>query len=186
LLIAERADQRPGNEKPAGDPKKSSRILQGRASTVDPILNVGIGSGTGGLHLPHDRCDSQRTTWRYAAMKSKVAVLLAGGLVALMLLSRYFVLRRAGMPLEWLLYLGLPITAAGVLFALGLVNLGKGWSTKIDAPRQSSQAQARPRMSLSARLKELEELHTRGAISATEYSARRLQIIAACSSGQCG
>ena len=57
-------------------------------------------------------------------MKSKVAVLVAGGAVALMLLSRYFVLRRAGMPLEWMLYLGLPITAAGVLFALGLVNLG--------------------------------------------------------------
>lgn len=119
-------------------------------------------------------------------MKSKVAVLLAGGMVALMLLSRYFVLRRAGMPLEWLLYLGLPITAAGVLFAFGLVNLGKGWSTRVDAPRESGQAQESPRLSLSARLKELEELHTRGAISAAEYSARRLRIIASCGPGQCG
>jgi hypothetical protein len=116
-------------------------------------------------------------------MRSKFAVLIAGGMVALMLLSRYFVLRRAGMPLEWLLYLGLPITVAGVLFAFGLVNLGKGWTTKVDPPRPSGQ---RPRMSLSARLKELEELHTRGAISATEYSARRLQIIASCGSGRCG
>jgi hypothetical protein len=119
-------------------------------------------------------------------MKSKVAVLIAGGMVALMLLSRYFVLRRAGMPLEWMLYLGLPITAAGVLFALGLVNLSKGWSTKIDPPQDFSQTQAHPRMSLSARLKELEDLRTRGTISATEYSARRLQIIASCGSGQCG
>jgi len=119
-------------------------------------------------------------------MKSKVAVLIAGGMVALMLLSRYFVLRRAGMPLEWMLYLGLPITAAGVLFALGLVNLGKGWSTKIDSTDHLSQTQAHPRMSLSARLKELEDLRTQGIISATEYSARRLQIIASCGSGQCG
>jgi len=116
-------------------------------------------------------------------MKSKVAVLIAGGMVALMLLSRYFVLRRAGMPLEWLLYLGLPITAAGVLFALGLVNLGKGWTAKVDPPRQPGR---RPGMSLSVRLKELEELHTQGVISATEYSARRLQIIASCGSGRCG
>lgn len=116
-------------------------------------------------------------------MKSKVAVLIAGGMVALMLLSRYFVLRRAGMPLEWLLYLGLPITAAGVLFALGLVNMGKGWSTKTDLPGRSRE---RPRMSLSARLKELEELHTQGVISASEYSARRLQIIASCGAGRCG
>jgi hypothetical protein len=33
------------------------------------------------------------------------------------------------MPLGWLLYLGLPITAAGVLFALRLINLGAGWRT---------------------------------------------------------
>jgi hypothetical protein len=33
------------------------------------------------------------------------------------------------MPLGWLLYLGLPITAAGVLFALRLINLGAGGRT---------------------------------------------------------
>lgn len=33
-------------------------------------------------------------------------------------------------------------------------------------------------LSLSERLEQLEDLHTSGAISETEYSARRLQIIA--------
>lgn len=46
-------------------------------------------------------------------MKTKVVVLLSGALIALLLLSRYFALSRAGMPLGWMLYLGLPITAAG-------------------------------------------------------------------------
>lgn len=115
-------------------------------------------------------------------MKSKVVVLATGGMVALMLLSRYFVLRRSGMPLEWMLYLGLPITAAGVLFALALINLGSGWTTKIEVPRCNGTIQARPLTpasgpSLSQRLKELEDLHTQGAITDTEYSARRLQII---------
>ncbi|MCV7118426.1 hypothetical protein H7I93_14725 [Mycobacterium nebraskense] len=63
-------------------------------------------------------------------MKSKVVVLLAGGMLALVLLTRYFALSRAGVPLGWMLYLGLPITGAGVLFALRLIDLGAGWSTK--------------------------------------------------------
>jgi Short C-terminal domain len=115
-------------------------------------------------------------------MKSKVVVLATGGLVALMLLSRYFVLRRSGMPLAWMLYLGLPITAAGVLFALALINLGSGWTTKVQVPKCSGTLQA-PLLdaavgpSLSQRLKELGELHARGAITDTEYSARRLRII---------
>ncbi|EFG79366.1 hypothetical protein HMPREF0591_0713 [Mycobacterium parascrofulaceum ATCC BAA-614] len=43
-------------------------------------------------------------------MKSKVVVLLAGLMLALVLLTRYFALSRSGVPLGWLLYLGLPIT----------------------------------------------------------------------------
>jgi hypothetical protein len=46
-------------------------------------------------------------------MKTKVVVLLSGALIALLLLSRYFALSRARMPLGWMLYLGLPIIAAG-------------------------------------------------------------------------
>lgn len=115
-------------------------------------------------------------------MKSKVVVLLVGGMVALLLLARYVALSRAGMPLGWMLYLGLPITGAGVLFALRLVELGAGWSTQLNNPRRDSQIQARPPVlpsapSLTERLRQLEDLHARGAISDTEYSAQRRHLI---------
>jgi len=114
-------------------------------------------------------------------MKTKVAVLLSGALVALLLLSRYFVLSRAGVPLGWMLYLGLPITAAGVLFALRLVNLSAGWGAKdvkrgLEAPERPI-ALSPPQAWASQRLKELEALHAKGAISDSEYSARRLHIL---------
>jgi hypothetical protein len=73
-------------------------------------------------------------------MKTKVAVLAIGAIVALVLLLHYFMLSREGIPLGWMLYLGLPITAAGVLFALRLVNLGAGWDTK----RDDSERRGRP------------------------------------------
>lgn len=106
-------------------------------------------------------------------MKSKVIVLLAGVMVSLFLVARYFALSRDGVPLGWMLYLGLPVTGAGVLFALRLVDLGTGWSAGPDTmahkevPGDSSQC-----------LEQLESLHARGAISESEYLARRLRIIA--------
>ncbi|HVQ84270.1 MAG TPA: SHOCT domain-containing protein [Mycobacterium sp.] len=115
-------------------------------------------------------------------MKTKVAVLFAGALVALLLVSRYFALSQVGLPLAWMLYLGLPITAAGVLFALRLINLGAGWTAK--DMKHDLGAPARPlpflppQASASERLTELEALHAKGAISDVEYSARRLHIIA--------
>jgi hypothetical protein len=69
-------------------------------------------------------------------MKTKVAVLTIGVMVALLLLLHYFMLSREGIPLGWMLYLGLPITAAGVLFALRLVNLGAGWDIKRGDPER--------------------------------------------------
>jgi hypothetical protein len=116
-------------------------------------------------------------------MKTKAAVLVSGGLVALLLLTRYFALSRAGLPLGWMLYLGLPITAGGVLFALRLINLGAGWGTK-DAHHPAG-ATARPitlpeppaRAPISERLRELEALRSAGAISDTECGARRVHII---------
>ncbi|OBJ75733.1 hypothetical protein A9W97_08910 [Mycobacterium gordonae] len=65
-----------------------------------------------------------------AAMKTKVVVLLTGWAVAVVLLLHYVMLSRAGLPVDWMLYLGLPVTAAGVLFALMLANVGAGWETK--------------------------------------------------------
>ena len=115
-------------------------------------------------------------------MKTKAVVLLSGGLVALLLVSRYFALSRAGIPLGWMLYLGLPITAAGVLFALRLISLSSGWSATVD-PKREGGLPARPLAlpppdaSVSQRLKDLESLHASGALSDTEYSAQRLQII---------
>ncbi|OBF95369.1 hypothetical protein A5773_14565 [Mycobacterium sp. 852014-52450_SCH5900713] len=117
-------------------------------------------------------------------MRSKVVVLLAGGMLALVLLTRYFALSRAGVPLGWMLYLGLPVTGAGVLFALRLIELGSGWSTKGATLQHNGGAHAHPAAlplsepPLSERLRQLDELHARGAISDTEYSARRLHIIA--------
>ncbi len=112
-------------------------------------------------------------------MKTKVAVLLSGAIVALLLVSRYFALSRTGMPLGWMLYFGLPITAAGVLFALRLINLGAGWRTTVDEPKPWARPLPLPAPEelVSERLRQLEELHARGTISDTEYSAQRLQII---------
>jgi hypothetical protein len=117
-------------------------------------------------------------------MKTKAAVLLAGALIALLLLSRYFALSQTGVPFAWMLYLGLPITAAGVLFALQLINLGAGWTTKTQDLRHDRGVGAQPPLTLaqpavldSERLRELQALRDNGAISDMEYSARRLQII---------
>ena len=114
-------------------------------------------------------------------MKTKVLVLLSGAIIALLLVSRYFALSRTGMPLGWLLYFGLPITAAGVLFALRLIILGAGWRTAVDDSKPRVWARPltprAPEELVSERLGQLEELHARGALSDTEYSAQRLQII---------
>lgn len=111
-------------------------------------------------------------------MKTKAAVLISGAIVALLLVSRYFALSRTGMPLGWLLYFGLPITATGVLFAWRLINLGAGWRSTVDDPEPRRRLRpVAPAEVVSERLRQLEALHARGAISDTEYSAQRLQII---------
>jgi hypothetical protein len=120
-------------------------------------------------------------------MKTKVVVLLSGAMIALLLLARYFALSRAGLPVGWMLYLGLPVTVGGVLFALRLASLGSGWGPKINNSQHYSgmgthahtlQTYPAPPASVSERLAELENLRSSGAISETEYAARRLEIIA--------
>lgn len=112
-------------------------------------------------------------------MKAKAAVLASGALVALLLLSRYVALSRAGLSSGWMLYLGLPITAAGVLFALRLLNLGAGWGAR-DARRPAppvALSYPEPPVPVSERFRELEALRAAGAISDAEYAARRLHIM---------
>jgi uncharacterized membrane protein len=104
-------------------------------------------------------------------MKSKVIVLAAGVVVSAFLVARYFALSRAGVPLGWMLYLGLPVTGAGVLFALRLLELGDGWGAL--QRRESPDCPPAP----SQRLKQLETLYARGAISEREYRARRRDIV---------
>jgi hypothetical protein len=112
-------------------------------------------------------------------MKIKATVLLFGALIALLLLTRYFALSRAGLPLGWMLYLGLPITAGGVLFALRLINLGAEWGAKDTRPPAHPIALSYPDppVPVSERFRELEALRAAGAISDTEYSAKRAHII---------
>jgi hypothetical protein len=112
-------------------------------------------------------------------MKTKAAVLLSGALVALLLLSRYVALSRAGLPLGWMIYLGLPITAAGVLFALRLINLGAGWGAgNMRRPAHPIPlSYPEPPVPVSERLGELEALRAAGAVSDAEYTARRLDIV---------
>jgi len=47
-------------------------------------------------------------------MKSKVIALLAGAMVSLFVVAGYVTATRARVPLGWMLYLGLPLTGAGV------------------------------------------------------------------------
>lgn len=111
-------------------------------------------------------------------VKSKVFVLLAGGAVSLLLISRYFALSRGGVPLGWMLYFGLPVTGAGMLFALLLVDLGAGWTPQPDTLECDCEIPAHAAAaSVSERLDELADLHARGAISDSDYRARRLDII---------
>jgi hypothetical protein len=112
-------------------------------------------------------------------MNTKAAVLLSGALVAVLLLTRYVALSRAGLPPGWMLYLGLPITAAGVLFALRLINLGAGWGAR-DTRRPAPPAEfsyPEPPVPVSERFRELEALRAAGAISDAEYAARRQHIM---------
>lgn len=110
-------------------------------------------------------------------MKTRVVVVSIGGMVAVLLLLHYLALSRSGLPLEWILYLGLPITAVGVLFALRLIQLGEGWAT-MDAPERNPGAITGMAAPASERLQHLKILHGTGAISDTEYATRRLHIIA--------
>lgn len=73
-------------------------------------------------------------------MKTRIAVLLTGAMIAAVLILDYLVLNRTGLPVGWVIYLGLPITGAGVLVALRLADLGTGWDAQSELIAHSSPA----------------------------------------------
>ncbi len=158
-------------------------MLPQDAIAAEPLRvcpGIGISSDARDVPLPYDPLRPAANYEEEYPYENQGRSAVIRGMVALLLLSRYFALSRSGMPLGWMLYLGLPITVAGVLFALRLVNLGAVWSTKVDNLQGAVQARPvalpPPEVPVSERLRELEALHAEGAISDTEYSARRLQI----------
>ena len=56
-------------------------------------------------------------------LKSQLLVLLCGGLVGPIFLVVYFALGQLGL-LQWMLYVGLLVTVADVIIAIGLANFG--------------------------------------------------------------
>jgi hypothetical protein len=69
-------------------------------------------------------------------LKAQLVVLLCGGLVGPIFLVVYFVMGLDSL-LQWMFYVGLFITAADVLIALGLANYGAKSSAKVAALEQS-------------------------------------------------
>jgi len=133
---------------------------------------------------------------------NKVIALVVGGLVALVALSlalRFVLASQAGVPGYF--YLGLPIGGISVvillLLRLGVLNFGQRPGGTIQHWQQHSGVQAPPlgsapplayppppplayqppAPSVTQRLQELEALRASGAISETEYTAKRQQII---------
>lgn len=97
------------------------RILQGlpRGLRRAGTHIVGIGSDAEGLQWrwnPPQKKGVPRSErhegFPRTKCKSKIIVLAAGVVVSPFLVSRYFALSRAGVPLDWMLYLGLPLTGA--------------------------------------------------------------------------
>ena len=120
---------------------------------------------------------------------SKVVLGAIAALFAISLIFRFVVLSQAGVSGTWIFYLGLPIggivAVLVLLLRLGLLNFGERPSAKVQhwqynttaqVPQPSSPPPAAP---ASQRLEELEALLASGAISDTEYAAKRARIISA-------
>jgi hypothetical protein len=72
--------------------------------------------------------------WRY--IKAQLTVLLCGGLVGPIFLGVYFATGQTSL-LKWMFYVGLLITAADVLIALAIANVGAKSAAKTQALEQS-------------------------------------------------
>jgi len=118
--------------------------------------------------------------------RTKVIVGAIVALFAISLVFRFVVLSQAGMAGGWIFYLGLPIGGTValllLLLRLGLLNFGESPSATVQHRQHNTAGQApAPESRLSAaasqRLDELEVLRTKGAISDSEYAAKRASII---------
>jgi uncharacterized oligopeptide transporter (OPT) family protein len=122
-------------------------------------------------------------------MNNRTKVIL-GAIVALFAISlvfRFVVLSQVGIAGGWIFYLGLPIGGIValilLLLRLGLLNFGDTRSATVQHWQHNTAAHRPPPVfapsaaPTSQQLDELETLHTSGAISDTEYAAKRARII---------
>jgi hypothetical protein len=118
--------------------------------------------------------------------RTKVIVGAIVALFAISLVFRFVVLSQVGVAGGWIFYLGLPIGGIValllLLLRLGLLNFGESPSATVQHWQHNTAGQApAPASPLSAaasqRLDELEVLRTKGAISDSEYAAKRASII---------
>jgi hypothetical protein len=108
-----------------------------------------------------------------------------GAMIVMSLIVRFVVLSQYGVSSGWMFY-AVPFGGIGVvvlLLRLGLLNLGDRSGGGAPAWRHDFGTQAyppapQPAPGVSHRLQELENMRADGAISETEYSAKRQQIIA--------
>jgi hypothetical protein len=119
--------------------------------------------------------------------RTRVVLWAIVALLAISLIFRFVVLSQVGVAGGWIFYLGLPIGGIVaiilLLLRLGLLNFGESSSatlqhwrhnTAVQGPQSASATSAAPTWQ---RLQELEALRTNGAISDTEYAAKRATII---------
>jgi hypothetical protein len=119
---------------------------------------------------------------------NKVVVVVLGAvaaLFALSLLMRFVMLSEYGVSGSWM-YFGLPLGGIGLvvlLLRLGLLNFGERSGSTMQPWHHNIGTQTPPPAppvpvaSVSQRLQELDGMHASGAISDSEYTAKRQQII---------
>ena len=120
---------------------------------------------------------------------NKVVVIVLSAVAALFAVSmvmRFVMLSEYGVSGSWM-YFGLPMGGVGLvvlLLRLGLIHFGERSARPMQPWQHSIGYQAPPvappvhGASVSSRLQQLDGMHASGAISDSEYSAKRQQIIA--------
>lgn len=115
--------------------------------------------------------------------QTKVVLGAIAAVFAASLILRFVLLSQAGVPGGWIFYLGLPfggiVTVLVLLLRLGVLNFGEKPRATIQhwqhhAAGQATQPSPAP---IWMRLQELETLRSNGAVSETEYAAKRARII---------